>query len=34
VTKGMDVVDQIVSVPRDGRDNPLKPIIVEKVSIQ
>ncbi|MCB1197629.1 MAG: peptidylprolyl isomerase [Bdellovibrionota bacterium] len=34
VTKGMDVVDKIVSVPRDGRDNPLQPVMMEKVTIQ
>ncbi len=26
VVKGMDVVDQIVALPRDSRDNPLEPV--------
>ena len=34
VLSGMDVVDKIVNTPRDGRDNPLKPMILTKVSIQ
>ncbi|MCB0272312.1 MAG: peptidylprolyl isomerase [Bdellovibrionales bacterium] len=34
VTKGLEIVDQIVSVPRDGRDNPLKPVVMEKVMIE
>lgn len=34
VTQGMDVVDQIVSTPRDGRDNPLKSVVMEKVVIE
>ena len=29
VTKGMDVVDKIVSLPRDGRDNPLKRVEIK-----
>ena len=29
VTQGMDVVDKIVSVPRDGRDNPLKRVEIK-----
>lgn len=33
VTEGMDVVDAIVSAPRDGRDNPLEKIEMKKVSI-
>jgi cyclophilin family peptidyl-prolyl cis-trans isomerase len=35
VVEGMDVVDRIVVLPRDGRDNPLdsNPAIVEKVEI-
>lgn len=28
VFRGIEVVDQIVSVPRDERDNPLEPIII------
>jgi peptidyl-prolyl cis-trans isomerase B (cyclophilin B) len=34
VTEGMDVVDKIVSVKRDQRDNPIEPIAMEKVSIE
>ena len=34
VTSGMDVVDQIVSVPRDPRDNPIKKVLIEKVTIK
>jgi len=34
VIKGMDVVDKIVAVPRDGRDNPLKSIYITHVSIE
>lgn len=34
VVKGMDVVNKIVSAPRDGRDKPLKPITIKKVTIQ
>jgi peptidyl-prolyl cis-trans isomerase B (cyclophilin B) len=26
VVKGMDVVDEIVDLPRDSRDNPLEPV--------
>ena len=33
VTKGMEIADQIVNVPRDKRDNPLEPVSM-KVSIQ
>ena len=33
VTKGMDVVDQIVSAPRDGRDLPDKPVAMTSVTI-
>ncbi len=33
VIKGMDVVDKIVSAPRDGGDNPLEPISM-KISIR
>jgi len=33
VIKGMDVVDQIVNLPRDQSDNPLDPAIMLKVSI-
>lgn len=36
VLEGMDVVDKIVSLPRDQRDNPLpaNPAIIEKVTIE
>lgn len=34
VTEGLDVVDQIVSVPRDARDNPIKKVTIEKVTIK
>ena len=34
VIEGMDVVDKIVSVPRDQRDNPLKKVIMKKVYIK
>ena len=30
----MDVVDKIVSVPRDARDNPIDPVVMEKVTIE
>jgi peptidyl-prolyl cis-trans isomerase B (cyclophilin B) len=33
VIKGMNVVDRIVSVPRDNRDNPLEPIYIEGVHL-
>lgn len=33
VTKGMDVADKIVGVPRDGNDNPFDPISM-KISIK
>jgi len=34
VTEGMDVVDKIVSVKRDQLDNPIEPIVMEKVTIE
>jgi cyclophilin family peptidyl-prolyl cis-trans isomerase len=34
VIEGMDVVDKIVSVKRDSRDNPIDPVVMKKVSIQ
>jgi peptidyl-prolyl cis-trans isomerase B (cyclophilin B) len=34
VTSGLDVVDKIVSVPRDGRDNPIKKVSIDKVMIK
>ena len=33
VAQGMDVVDKIVNVPRDRRDNPLQKVVMKKVSI-
>jgi len=33
VTKGMDVVDAIAASKRDGRDQPLEPTAMTKVSI-
>ena len=33
VTKGMDVVDQIVGAPRDGRDLPDEPVAMTSVTI-
>jgi cyclophilin family peptidyl-prolyl cis-trans isomerase len=33
VTRGMDVVDQIVAAPRDGRDLPNDPIAMVSVTI-
>ena len=33
VIAGIDVVDKIVSVPRDKRDNPLKKVIMKSVTI-
>lgn len=33
VFRGMDVVDKIVAVPRDDRDNPLEPITM-KVTVK
>ncbi|OGW27697.1 MAG: peptidylprolyl isomerase [Nitrospinae bacterium RIFCSPLOWO2_12_FULL_47_7] len=34
VTKGMDVVDKIVSARRDNRDNPLERIVMKTVTIE
>lgn len=36
VVEGMDVVDKIVNLPRDSRDNPLpgNPAVLEKVTIE
>jgi cyclophilin family peptidyl-prolyl cis-trans isomerase len=34
VIEGMDVVDKIVNVPRDQRDNPLKKVVMRKVYIK
>ena len=33
VTKGLDVVDKIVTAPRDGRDLPDEPVAMTKVTI-
>ena len=33
VTSGMDVVDAISDLPRDGRDSPLEPVTTDRVSI-
>ena len=34
VVQGMDVVDKIVAVERDGGDNPIEPVIVNSVAIE
>lgn len=34
VVRGMEVVDKIVSVPRDARDNPLTPVVIRSVTIR
>ena len=34
VQKGMDVVDKIVNLKRDARDNPLTPAIIKKAKIE
>ena len=34
VVEGMEVVDKIVSVPRDARDNPLDKVVIGKVTIE
>jgi cyclophilin family peptidyl-prolyl cis-trans isomerase len=34
VIEGMDVVDRIVKVPRDQRDNPLKKVVMRRVYIK
>lgn len=33
VTAGMDVADTISNVPRDGRDNPLEPVVIQQVIV-
>lgn len=33
VVEGMDVVDKIVAVPRDPRDNPLEKIMIKKMTV-
>lgn len=34
VIEGMDVVDKISQVERDGRDNPVTPVVMKKVTIE
>lgn len=34
VFEGMDVVDAIISVERDGRDKPLEEVVMEKVTVE
>lgn len=33
VTKGMDVVDKIAAVKKDGNDKPLTPVVIEKAEV-
>ncbi|HYY03087.1 MAG TPA: peptidylprolyl isomerase [Gaiellaceae bacterium] len=33
VTDGMDVVDEISEVPRDARDKPEEPVLIERVEV-
>ena len=33
VVEGMDVVDKIVTVPRDPRDNPIEKVLIKKVTV-
>ena len=33
VVKGMDVVEKISKLPKDERDNPLKPVVIKKIKI-
>jgi peptidyl-prolyl cis-trans isomerase A (cyclophilin A) len=33
VTEGYDIVEKISKVPRDGRDMPKKPVVLESVTI-
>jgi peptidyl-prolyl cis-trans isomerase B (cyclophilin B) len=33
VTKGMDVVDEIARVPKDARDMPDEPVVIERVAL-
>jgi cyclophilin family peptidyl-prolyl cis-trans isomerase len=33
VIEGMDVVDKIVNVKRDARDNPIEPVVMKKVTV-
>jgi cyclophilin family peptidyl-prolyl cis-trans isomerase len=34
VIEGMDVADKIVNVKRDAQDNPINPVIIQKVTIE
>jgi len=34
VIEGMDIVDKIANMPRDKRDNPLQPVVMESVTIE
>jgi len=34
VIEGMDVVDKIVSVPRDQKGNPIDKVVIEKATIE
>ena len=34
VTEGMDVVDEISEVPRDGSDRPREPVTIDRVELQ
>jgi cyclophilin family peptidyl-prolyl cis-trans isomerase len=33
VADGMDVVDRISAVPRDGRDRPTEPVVIDRVEL-
>ena len=33
VTNGMDVADQISNLPRDARDNPHEPVVIQRIEI-
>lgn len=33
VTEGFDVIDQIATRPRDGRDRPLEDVVIERVTV-
>jgi peptidyl-prolyl cis-trans isomerase B (cyclophilin B) len=33
VAEGMDVVDRISGVPRDGRDRPTEPVVIDRVEL-
>ncbi len=34
VVSGLDVARKIAAVPRDGRDNPVEPVVIERVTIE